>query len=51
VKNCGVAQGYLETLFPCTSCLYNISKKTQVATTETIEPILDIKFQPAKASG
>ena len=51
VKNPGVDHGYLETALPSVNCLYKTSKNNHVATTDTIDPILLIKFHPAKASG
>lgn len=44
-------QGYLALLFPSTNCKYTMCKNKAVATTDTNDPILLIKFHPANASG
>jgi hypothetical protein len=51
VKNCGTAHGLFETALPCTNWSQMMYRKIIEATTEIIEPILDTKFQAAKASG
>jgi hypothetical protein len=51
VKNCGTAQGLLDTALPCTNWSQMMYRNNTVATTEIIEPILETRFQAAKASG
>ena len=51
MKNCGTAQGLFETSLPYTNWSQIMYKNNTVATTEIIEPKLEIKFQAAKASG
>lgn len=51
VKKTGTNQGFLPTSLPFTNKSYIMYINKTVATTDTIEPKLDIAFQPSKASG
>lgn len=51
MKNCGTAQGLLDTALPYTNWSQMMYRNRTVATTEIIEPKLDTRFQAAKASG
>lgn len=51
VKNCGTAHGLFDTALPCTNWSQIIYRKITVATTEIIDPILEIRFHAANASG
>jgi hypothetical protein len=51
VKKTGTSQGFLPTSLPLTNKSYIIYINKIVATTETIDPKLEIAFQPSKASG
>jgi hypothetical protein len=50
-KKTGTNHGFLPTSLPFIYKSYIMYMNNNVATTETIEPKLEIAFQPSKASG
>jgi hypothetical protein len=46
-----IIQGFLAAILPSINCMYTMYKNNQAAITLTIDPILLIRFHPAKASG